>query len=242
MKIHLLSDLHLEFADFSPEVSDADVTILAGDIHLRMRGVEWAKQAFKGRVLYVPGNHEYYGGHLGKTLMKMIDAGDDRVRVLDCERVDIDGVRFLGATAWTDYTATGDLIMAQMEARERMTDFRKIRTGTEYRKVRLDDFLHRNAYSRNWLENQLAEPFDGETVVITHHAPSLASLPKREGHIDAAYANTWEAMMGAQVRYWFHGHTHQQVDYLVDGTRVIANPRGYPDEETGFQPGLVIDL
>lgn len=242
MKIHLLSDLHLEFADFTPEVSDADVTILVGDIHLRMRGVEWAKQVFTGRVLYVPGNHEYYGGHLGKTLVKMIDAGDDRVQVLDCERVDIDGVRFLGATAWTDYAATGDLVMAQMEARERMTDFRKIRTGTEYRKVRLDDFLHRNAYSRVWLENQLAEPFDGETVVITHHAPSLASLPERAGHIDAAYANAWEGMMGARVRYWFHGHTHQQVDYLVEGTRVIANPRGYPDEKTGFQPGLVIEL
>jgi predicted phosphodiesterase len=130
MKIHLLSDLHLEFENFVPEVSDADVTVLAGDIHLRTRGVEWAKQTFKGRVLYVPGNHEYYGGNLGKTLVKMSDAGDDRVRVLDCERVDLDGVRFLGATAWTDYAATGDPLTAQMDARETMTDFRKIRTGS----------------------------------------------------------------------------------------------------------------
>lgn len=242
MKIHLISDLHLEFDNFAPEVLDADVTVLAGDIHLRTRGVEWAKQTFTGRVLYVPGNHEYYGGNLGRTLVKMSDVGDDRVRVLDCERVDLDGVRFLGATAWTDYAATGDPLTAQMDARETMTDFRKIRTGSNYRAVRVDDFLHRNAYTRIWLENQLAEPFDGATVVITHHAPSLASLPRREGHIDAAYANAWEGMMGERVRYWFYGHTHQQADYLMAGTRVMANPRGYPDEETGFRPGLVIEL
>lgn len=32
MHIHLLSDIHLEFADFTPAVSDVDETILAGDI------------------------------------------------------------------------------------------------------------------------------------------------------------------------------------------------------------------
>ena len=62
MRIHVLSDLHLEFSPFAPQVTAADVVILAGDIHVKGRGVPWARQAFEGPVLYVPGNHEFYGG------------------------------------------------------------------------------------------------------------------------------------------------------------------------------------
>lgn len=60
MRIHLLSDLHNEFDLFEPEVRDADVVILAGDINVKTRGVEWAKNTFTCPVLYVPGNHEFY--------------------------------------------------------------------------------------------------------------------------------------------------------------------------------------
>lgn len=59
MRIHPLSDLHNEFAPFTPEVRDADVVILAGDIDLGTQGIEWARQAFDCPVLYVPGNHEF---------------------------------------------------------------------------------------------------------------------------------------------------------------------------------------
>lgn len=69
MRIHLLSDLHNEFSLFQPQVLDADVVILAGDIDLKGRGVHWAREVFSGQVLYVPGNHEYYGGHLKRTLV-----------------------------------------------------------------------------------------------------------------------------------------------------------------------------
>lgn len=75
MRIHPLSDLHNEFALFTPEVSDADVVILAGDIDLGTRGIEWARQAFHCPVLYVPGNHEFYRGHLTKTLQAMREIG-----------------------------------------------------------------------------------------------------------------------------------------------------------------------
>ncbi|MDP1572820.1 MAG: metallophosphoesterase [Pseudomonadota bacterium] len=251
MKIHLLSDIHNEFDYFLPDpaAKAADVVILAGDIHLGIKGVEWAKKTFSAPVLYVPGNHEYYDRNLGKTLVKMIDTGDDHVRVLDCEEVVIQGVRFLGATAWTDYSLAGDARLAMSEAREVMTDFRKIRVGSNYRKLTPLDLLERNRYSKQWLANKLAEPFDGATVVMTHHAPSLRSLypeglgEKQLSFIDAAYANAWENMMDREkVGLWVHGHTHVAVDYLINGTRVVCNPRGYPDEDTGFNPALLIEL
>lgn len=87
MSIHLLSDLHNEFSSFVLEVMGADVVILTGEIDVKTRVVEWARQIFLGPVLYVPGNHEFYGGHFGHTLQKMRAAQGERVRVLDRDEV-----------------------------------------------------------------------------------------------------------------------------------------------------------
>lgn len=244
MRIHLLSDLHNEFSRFVPDTVDAEVVILAGDIDVKARGVAWAKQAFTGTVLYVPGNHEYYGGHLNHTLEKMRLAQDERVRVLDRDEVIIRGVRFLGATMWTDFSATGDPVSASLMAQNAMNDFRQIRTD-HYRRIRPVDLAERSAQTRNWLRTKLAEPHRGHTVVITHHAPSLRSLfgiADAGTHMDAAYANCWDDLMGDAIALWLHGHSHRAVDYDVAGTRVVCNPRGYPGEHTGFNPSLVIRL
>jgi len=48
-------------------------------------------------------------------------------------------------------------------------------------------------------------------------------------------------MMG-QAMLWFHEHTHTFIDYAVRGTRVVRNPRGYPGEQTGFDPSLTVGL
>lgn len=245
MRIHLLSDLHNEFDPFIPETLNCDVVILAGDIDLKTRGVEWAKQSFSGPVLYVPGNHEFYGGHLTHTLEKLRAAQDDRVRVLDRDEVVLAGVRFLGAIMWTDFAATGNPHIAAFSAQNALNDFRQIR-AENYRRIRPADLIALAVKTKDWLRDRLSEPFDGPTVVITHHAPTLRSLqdnPHAGTHLDAAFANRWEDLMcGDQVALWVHGHSHTAVDYEVAGTRVVSNPRGYPGEETGFCPDLVIEV
>ncbi len=245
MRIHLLSDLHNEFEQFAPLVTDVDVVILAGDIDVKLRGVEWARQVFSGPVIYVPGNHEYYGGHLTRTLEKMRMIQDGRVRILDRDEVIIAGVRFLGATMWTDFSATGNPPLASLTAQSGMNDFRQIRTEN-YRRIRPADLVDQSIKTRDWLRARLAEPFHGHTVVITHHAPTLRSLqdnPHAGSHMDAAYANRWEDLMdGDQVALWVHGHSHMAVDYEVAGTRVVCNPRGYPGEDTRFNPRLVLEI
>jgi Icc-related predicted phosphoesterase len=245
MKIHLLSDLHHEIHAFTPSLraQEADAVVLAGDIDIKARGMAWAREMFACPVVYVPGNHEYYNGHLDDTLAKMRAAACDRVRVLDCDEWVIGGVRFLGATGWTDYSATGNASEAEWEAEQSMTDFRKIRVRS-YRKVRPLDFIKRNERARQWLRDRLSEAFEGPTVIVTHHAPSVLSLARTEtvNHLGAAYANPWEALMEVPDTVWLHGHTHLAVDYTFKGTRVIANPRGYPKEKTGFNPDLLVDL
>ncbi|KPW92386.1 MULTISPECIES: metallophosphoesterase family protein [Pseudomonas syringae group] len=245
MRIHLLSDLHLEFEPFTSAPVDADVVILAGDIDVKARGIAWARATFDCPVLYVLGNHEYYSGHLQRTLEKMRAASDDNVRVLDRDTVEIGGVRFLGATMWTDFAATGNAPLAALSAQNSMNDFRQIRTDN-YRRIRPADLIDESVRTRDWLRSELAKSFAGPTVVITHHAPTLRSLlenPHAGTHLDAAYANRWEDLMGSdRVALWVHGHSHVAVDYEVDGTGVVCNPRGYPGEDTGFDEGLVLTV
>lgn len=255
MRLHVLSDLHLELKDWAPEVRDADVTILAGDIHKGERGLAWARAHFPGRVLLVAGNHEFYGGHLRDTLSKMRRASCDRVRILENDAVVIDGVRFVGATAWTDYSATGNTVAAQMTAFECMNDFQRIRTASSrgaYVRIRPEDLVIRNGQTRLWLQEQLAQPYDGPTVVITHHAPVrhvLGHLPgvppygvaASQMHLNAAYVNAWEDLLG-QADVWVYGHLHAAFEEVVRGTRLVSNPRGYGGERTGFDPGKVIEI
>lgn len=247
ISIHPLSDLHNEFSVYQPEVLDADVVLLVGDIDVKARGVKWASEAFpNSTVLYVPGNHEYYGGQLGHTLRKMREAASEtnNVKVVDRDEVVIGGVRFLGATGWTNYTSTGNLPVAQWDAQQTMKDFKKIRTAS-YSRTRPLDFMKENQLTVDWLRAKLAEPFEGKTAVMTHHAPLMELIddhPESGTHIDACYANRWNAMMGSTVDIWFSGHTHFAMDKVIDGTRNISNQRGYPGEVIGFNPRLVINL
>jgi len=133
MRIHLLSDLHNEFDTYIPSVVDADIVILAGDIDVKARGVEWAKQAFHIPVLYVLGNHEYYRGHMPRTLEKMRSAcRATHVQVLERDAVEIGGTRFLGATMWTDFSATSNKPLAAVTAQSLMNDYHQICAGGEF--------------------------------------------------------------------------------------------------------------
>lgn len=248
MQIHILSDLHNEFSQYkvSQAASTADVVILAGDIDVGMRGLLWSEQAFGCPVLYIPGNHEFYGHNLEKLLADMHDFISERIIVLDMKEVTIDNVRFLGATAWTNFTATGNFLEAEYQAQRILNDFRMIKTGNE-RKLHPNDMIRINAQAKSWLRLKLEEDFDGKTVVITHHAPvlrSLESTPYEPSHLDAAFSNSWDELFdgSGKVDLWIHGHTHTSVDYEVGGTRVISNQRGYPGEATGFNPDLIIEL
>ena len=109
MKLHILSDLHLEFDPFPMPSTDADIVVLAGDIDLGTGGLAWAMNAIRKPVIYVPGNHEFYFRHMNKTAIEMreIAAGSGNIHLLDNDEVIIDGVRFLGCTLWTNFELFG---------------------------------------------------------------------------------------------------------------------------------------
>jgi predicted phosphodiesterase len=247
MKIHVLSDLHTEFAPFDPPETDADVVVLAGDTSTGTHGIELAREWFPGRhVLYVAGNHEFYRESTPRLQRRLAEAARAYgIHYLENREVVIGGVRFLGCTLWTDFELFGARHDSMDAAQAVMNDFRLIRVDPEYRRFRPADARVSHLISLDWLQTTLDKPFDGPTVVVTHHAPSLRSVnPRFHDHpATPAYASDLEWMLDGRVAMWIHGHTHVCLDYELGGTRILSNQRGYPEDAVpGFDPARVVEV
>ena len=263
MKIQLASDLHLEFmqGDSPPErlitpAAGADVLVLAGDIasgvHALKLFADWPVP-----ILYVAGNHELYGHEMDPMLARLRQGAlaktDCPIHFLENSRVDIGGVRFLGTTLWTDYRLRRNHRQAaQMAAAQNsLNDHQLIRIGRG--RFSTQDALARHQIARAWLAAELASPFAGQTVVISHHGPHPRSVhPRYEGDlVTAAFvSDLTDLLPGADL--WLHGHVHDSFDYQVGACRVVANPAGYISnrwmaradfifENVLFNPTLVLE-
>lgn len=256
MRIHVLSDLHLEFwrDPRAYPLSDvgAEVLVLAGDIHSHTKGLVWAAEA-RNRlgipVIYVPGNHEFYNSHLQGMAVEMRKVAQELgVHLLDSNQLILDGVRFLGTTLWTDFCLWGKgakLGDALNLAKHYMNDFNCIRFGsTGWLLPAQSVILHQAAVE--WLTKCLAEPFEGPTVIVTHHCPhpdSVAECYKKDG-LTPAFCSDLSGLIGQYTPdVWIHGHTHHAFDYYAGKTRIVCNPSGYPNERfAGFDPGKVVEV
>jgi len=248
MKIQVVSDLHLEFGEVELSFEGADMVVLAGDVDLGVKGIQWILQAIPTKsVIYVLGNHEYYKGSYPRTLHKIIDASaGTNVHVLENKAVSVDGVTFHGATLWTDFELLGNARVNGSICQEKMNDYKMIRRDPSYSKLRSVDTYHIHQSSMRWLEQSLESSATDKNIVVTHHAPSMQSVPLkyREDIVTSAYASNLDAtILKYQPAYWIHGHIHEPSDYTVGATRVLCNPRGYVSEpDAGFKPGLTIEI
>jgi predicted phosphohydrolase len=250
VRLHVLSDLHLEQAPFAVPGVDADVIVLGGDTATGTRGVDWARGWADGRpVLYLAGNHEFYGHSLPELVGELRAAADgSTVRVLENDEVVIDGVRFLGCTLWSDFDFDGaERREYSMRVCERVVnDYEHIAFGPAGRTLAARDTRMLHLSSRRWLAERLAEPHDGSTVVVTHHQPLIRGSPPTPElrAIAGAFASDLTDLIGAdRVAMWIYGHTHRAADLEVDGTRVLSNPRGYPHQPVAaFDPEFVVEI
>lgn len=241
MKIQLASDLHLEstLRAFPGErliapAYGADILVLAGDIANGMQAIDLFKD-WPVPVLYIAGNHEFYGHSLEQTRADLAkDAAGTSIRFLDNATADFGGVRFLGCTLWTDYRLYSDCPQSELmrNAERCINDHRRIQFhGVHFRAA---DALHEHEQSCAWLERELARPYDGKTVVITHHGPHPRSIHSRYAGdpTNAAFVSNLERLLLC-TDLWLHGHVHDSFDYIESGCRVIANPLGYARNRYG---------
>jgi len=267
MKIWILSDLHVDFRAWAPpaHAPDHDVLVIAGDVRDRLTThvLPWIARNFEGLgrpIVYVPGNHDFWRANYDRERERAPDAarGLGITLLMDgSDPVVIAGVRFIGATLWSDFRLGGARHLAVEQARATMNDHRFIRWGAGYRKFTPESAERAHARALARIEAALAVPFDGPTVVTTHHAPSPLSLDGRRARepLDGAYASDLTALIERHApALWIHGHVHQQKDYRIGMTRVVCNPRGYTEERImhgrrvaeeenpDFDPGLVVEV
>lgn len=243
MKLHILSDIHLEtrrttwrsFVDRIP-ADLGDVLVLAGDIVCladvdapemlgRLRGK--ARQ-----VVYVLGNHEHYHGTFDETkaaAARLCAAAD--IHLLDGKAVELGGRRILGASLW----------------------FRRDEEARPYRQMMSDFQLIEGFEDAVYRDNErdlgffASETRPGD-VVVSHHLPSWSSVAAEYREGPRAPLNAFfvcdceEVMRKHRPALWIHGHTHTPADYRVGETRVLCNPIGYPREGENGRLDLVVKV
>ncbi|MBL0714014.1 MAG: metallophosphoesterase [Desulfosarcina sp.] len=249
MKIHVLCDLHIEFGGFVPPLVGADVVVLAGDVHVKERGLQWIfDQKFEVPVIYVLGNHEFYGEKFPGLINKLNrEAEGTNVHVLENDSVRIGGFRFFGCTLWSDMALFGNPHIASVTAAEAMNDYRLIRNSKTYRRLTPDETTAWHRRSVKKLKKFLERGDPDKSVVVTHHTPSIKSIAHRyRNHpITPAFASNMDSfVLEQQPRLWIHGHTHESFDYCIGKTRIVCNPRGYVPQADNryFNPNFTISL
>lgn len=242
-KLWILSDLHLDHGSINLKPpADADIALIAGDV---VDDEFLEELAAKIHVVFVAGNHEFYGHEHRRRIASLRDLP---VAFLDDDTVTLNlcgckPVRVIGSTLWTDY---GRDPIAADASRRGMNDHRRIAWAKEPWQRFLPSHATRlHEASRAYITQQVAVPFDGATVVMTHHAPSARSIhPRYAGQIlNRAFYSDMDELVGAsEAALWVHGHVHSNFDYEIGGTRVICNPHGYPGENPGWVPDLVVEV
>jgi Icc-related predicted phosphoesterase len=247
LKIHILCDLHVEFGNFVPPVVGADVVVLAGDVHVKNRGLQWIfDQKFEIPVLYILGNHEFYREKFPGLIDELkMGAEGTNVHVLENDSVEIGGHRFFGCTLWSDMELLNDPHASTIAAADTMNDYRLIRHSKTNRRLSPKDTRMYHFRSVLKLTEFLKAGEPERSIVVTHHAPSIRSIADRykSDLVSAAFAsNMDDFILEHQPRLWIHGHTHESFDYEIGKTRVACNPRGYVsiEENKGFRPDYTL--
>lgn len=245
MKLALASDIHTEIqGQRMLELQErVDVLILAGDIGKGVQSVEYAKQFLDkaSDIVLVFGNHDYWRASdmvslIQKTRQYIADNNIKNVHFLENDMVTIDGINFIGATAWTDFTYGGaNMFLNMRQAEQFMNDYRfiKFKSGQIYRKLRAEDVQRINFETKNYIFDTLESVDRMKSVVVTHHAPTHLSInPKFLGdEMNHSYTNQWGDLIAYRgPKLWCHGHMHDPSDYMVGDTRVLCNPIGYPGQ------------
>lgn len=251
MKIRLLSDLHTEFrlpykTHQMSEYRGEDVLVLAGDIASGATNTQTVIKHFLDcgfpRVVYVPGNHEYYGNSIKHFDDAMIDFAETTrgVHFLRPGMVDIDGILFCGGTLWTNFM---DNPISQSVCKRVINDFRQI-----------NNFQTRNAYDLYYkhlesIKQSYEQRNNRPVVVVTHFLPARECIaPRWRGGdlVNDYFANDLGSMIREmQNTTWLFGHTHDAMDFQLGSTRLVCNPHGYYNalnDGVGFDPFKVIEV
>lgn len=258
--IRVLSDLHLEqylgqreswLSDkFIPaDLLDKDsVLVLAGDISSKpeqlFKFIESTAKRFQ-RIIFIPGNHEFYGHEMStwsfdvESRLKNIE--NVRFETMGVGYEEMNGVRFIFTTLWAD---GGPDKQDWKNVELYLRDFYVIRRDSK--RFTVPDMIAIHKGQKEKVKEYLAQPFDGKTVVISHHMPSYRLCHPRFGNsANGGFASNCDDILAYDnaPNLWIHGHTHDTIDTRLWKTRIVCNPSGYYMETSSpflkYQPTFI---
>jgi Icc-related predicted phosphoesterase len=233
MIIKYFSDIHLEFHDAHDQahfidqlIGDdlADIIVIAGDLQVNKEVIPWLQYIDENAqcpVLFVPGNHEYYGAWKNNMDMMLKEEKFKNVHVLIQGTFEFMGITFAGATGWWDASMGVEHTRALNDF-SRIMDIKENANGTVW-----------GVRDRRFFQEVLEKT--DRVICISHNAPSYKSiLPQfASSDINECFANHWDKMIiKHQPIAWIHGHMHNTIEYTLGQTEVLCNPYGYAGYET----------
>lgn len=260
MKILAYSDIHREFKNpIELDLTDIDVLCLAGDTDISTNSIPWMIEMVdknpKLHIVFTTGNHEYYGRDLDNLEIRINDflKGHDRIHYLQNNNIVINGIRFIGATLWTDYNNRDELAMYIAE--QNMNDFRNIRQKSYTQRVLPKDFYYRHIDSVRYIFNQLHESKE-PCVVLTHHKPFITKdLNWKYKDQNPLLTYSYESDLSGEFnklpenklpKYWIYGHNHtvrdDKVKYKNGSIDFVCNCVGYYNYEFNNYTRKVLEI
>jgi Icc-related predicted phosphoesterase len=246
MKLQALSDLHremmgpLDWQDMLQTLlkGEADVLVLAGDL-VPLIDVRTAEPTFRDvcerywRVVYVPGNHEYYGTDplRAAAVLEQVEDAVSNLTVLRNGPCSIRDQQFYGGTMWFEN------LPRNWKWKNQLNDFSQIK--------RFEPWVYEQ--NRAFTEAARLHVTSG-TVVVSHHLPLFLSVAERHrlGGMDSPNAFFVSDQAGLisekRPKLWIHGHTHAACDYTIGSTRVVCSPLGYVFELADWPAPVFVDV
>lgn len=234
------SDLHLEFWQGKEtehwkkfpyhQIDKPTVCICAGDLtNFRLPERIYTEHFARfcerfDKVIYVPGNHEYYGCNVNEVRPKIVALENYLAPTLTVLRSGepylFDGQRFIGDTMW--FVDKPDVHIY----RTYISDSYQIKGLFPWCFTESSLFM-------NYLRSEVRE----DDIVVTHHIPNdFDTQPRwRESNTQSYFLNDdcaryWINPNTIKPKAWVYGHTHDKHDYNIGRTHFICNPIGYPGE------------
>lgn len=274
--IRIFSDIHLDFdlpknKKFTPDIlwkpepletDPESILILAGDLwhsknYYMFQNYSWITDIANKFyfVIVVLGNHDFWGGSIPKEYDKfnqfLKTAQLRNVHLLQNNSLVIENstppLKFIGGTLWTNYNnGAKDCFQG---AKKYMKDYKFIKQGIGFKSVSPYYLYTEHQTTKIFLENNAVKDYDEQKLwVITHHLPTMSSLPfgfnqvGMENENSLYYSDLEYLISKISPTCWVHGHSHLFQHYMIDNTTIIANPRGYPHETSNFNPWALYDF
>lgn len=239
MKFNIISDLHIDVETYEHKIpKEVDHCLIAGDISSNVEISEsycnnlFIKHYRNIDVSMIKGNHEFYG------------SGIKPVGIYCNSELLKDNILLIGSILWTDFSLYGTKDLSKHLARNGINDFKRIKYKGH--KITPNDIEQLFKSSFNELKNIVEKNKDKKIVIMTHFAPCGKSIPEKylNDPLNPYYCTELSEFIldNPQIRLWVSGHIHSSSDYMIGDCRVICNPKGYGNENKGFNPNLIMEV